>query len=183
MTKTLALGVLVLGLALGACGSNKKSSSSVVPDASVTKDSGGSTGNHDSGSGSGVDAATKGDASTIVVPPPVTCGTGMCAVSDQTVMAAQMLGRNPAAPCCADPATVSCGSVAGGACKVPPPHDASCDQTFQGNALSGCCTTAGTCGIDGSTFGTGCFDISILTGTTAKKCGSAGNDGGTADGG
>jgi hypothetical protein len=54
-------------------------------------------------------------------------------------------------------------------------------MTIMGMSLQGCCTSAGTCGIDTTAFGMpGCTDISMFSGGMAKPC-SGDADGGTAE--
>jgi hypothetical protein len=69
--------------------------------------------------------------------------------------------------CCADPATMTCGTMpaAGGACMPPAPNDPRCPVVMApipGITLTSCCAENGMCGLDASTFNMGCRDFATV---------------------
>jgi hypothetical protein len=65
--------------------------------------------------------------------------------------------------CCADPFVSRCGAQLGRACLMPPPASPGADPRCPSISIMGiftlasCCTDDNQCGIDASTFGTGCI--------------------------
>jgi hypothetical protein len=96
---------------------------------------------------------------------PVVCGSMQCApfMSPFPAMGGgPMGGFQPASPCCADPATSTCGwMMPGGACYPPPPADPECPGPF---GMQGCCVvSADRCGLNLAVFGNpNCVDPSMF---------------------
>jgi hypothetical protein len=137
-------------------------------------------------SGAGTSGGGGSSGSTAGAPaaaPPVPCGSAMCTPRPSALTgllaglgmgAAALPGLPTPVACCVDEAKGMCGSAAseGATCEIPPTPDTRCPgvnlgalgaaaggaTAALGNLMTGCCTLAGQCGLDGSIFGRGCVE-------------------------
>lgn len=112
------------------------------------------------GAGFGGTGATTGRGAASVA-----CGTATCSAPALPPGVPIMI--NP--PCCANPATNTCGSMSAGVCMMPPPPAPLCPAPMLfGMTLRACCVTAtNMCGIDGSMLGLGCTGLGGIPGVGA----------------
>lgn len=186
MRKTLGLSVLVLGLMLGACGSNKKSTGGGGSDAgggNGSKD--GSTAKMDGSTSTGTGDAAAKDASMALVCDNTMMGVTSCggtactAVDSAGAMMCQVTCCTSDMKCGQKNTSAQAAMYGLSTCQLPATLDPSCPSTmFMGTSAAGCCTPGGMCGF--SAAGSQC----IAFGATSK-CGSTShNDAGTSvDGG
>jgi hypothetical protein len=117
------------------------------------------------GAGSGGSAAGRsgsggrgGAGGSTPAPIRIACGTTTCMLPPT---ANPLEGYVLQQPCCADEAKSICGWTppgGGGTCTAPPPVDEDCP--LSGIGQLGCCLTEiDRCGIDGSMYGVGCYNL------------------------
>jgi hypothetical protein len=113
------------------------------------------------GTSSGMRDGAGGDSDGMVLTP-VACGSNTCAPSG---LSGPVGGFPPAAPCCLDESSGTCGRVkSNGSCQEIPAPEPRCPAIPDSplGSLGPCCV-AGMCGVDVSTIGFGCVDLGNQT--------------------
>lgn len=122
--------------------------------------SGGGGGASGGKGGAGAGAGAGGGGAVFMPPmrPMVACGAKQC-----TQTLGPVMGFELQTPCCLDEAKGTCGweAPSGGKCVAPPKVVATCPASpFNPEAQPGCCIAqSDRCGIDGSPYGVGCYDL------------------------